>query len=86
MEVPKLQVGDVFVREWCNEIRIIRDIKRFDGGELYIYYDVYSKGADGKWDYSFSNEMSVEFFNVMFGAFKVSKLKAILLKSLIEKE
>lgn len=83
--MSKLQVGDVFVREWCNEIRIIRGIKRSANGKLYVYYDVYNKDVDGKWNYLFSNEMSVEFFNEIFSAYKISKLKAILLKSLIER-
>ena len=84
--MSKLQVGDVFVREGCNEIRIVRDIKQSSTGDIYVYYDAYTKHSDGKWYFCFSHETHVKIFNKLFGAYKVSKLKAILLKSLIEKE
>jgi len=78
MSKLQLQVGDVFYIESKNEVRIITRV-----GSNSVSYGLYAL-VNGKWKLFFYNSLDLNTFLYLFGKFKVSKLKAILLKSQIE--
>ena len=78
MSKLQLQVGDVFYIESKNEVRVVTNI---DSGR--VQYETYAL-VDGKWKLFFYNDLELNTFLFLFGEFKVPKLKAIMLKSLIK--
>jgi len=78
MSKLQLQVGDVFYLKSRNEVRIVTNI---DSDR--VQYEAYAL-VDGKWELFFYNDLELNTFLFLFKEFKVPKLKAIMLKSLIK--
>jgi len=78
MSKLQLQVGDTFYIENKNEIRIITNVT-----VDRVHYKSYAL-VNGRWELLFYNNLDPNSFLLLFGEFKVPKLKAIILKSLIK--